>query len=377
MTIFFGSHSTFGRPLNSLAQARPPAVNRAGRNDRKRRLTIRGVPFVTFAMLAACFACARQTPMQSGATSVIEKSEPNQPCDLGTKVRYLADSSFHPDWYAALPPESSFPPGSPDYARTLTEVFKIASVDFKKTLCRLNVIYITPTPNSWGWMYRPTGWRAVALSTGLWHKETYSGYETDLTRSVLPKSEFTYTNAEPNDNLVMAVLAALAHEVGHIAWYAEVPAHRPADFCGGNFFISWKANTVSPPPHWRELLTPSERDRIRHSEKWSSLHGRWPYLHSRTPNVDSIDASRTKGAEQLAYEWVSPGAPWASPFAAISPDEDFVETYKFKVLTTANPPLSSVQITVPGAETADIVRDYRVGNRRELKQKVDCISVDF
>jgi hypothetical protein len=67
----------------------------------------------------------------------------------------------------------------------------------------------------------------------LWNETSYTNYETDLTQSILPPSGsgVTYSNAQsclpsgvcrPIDNLTTALLAALAHEVGHIAWYVEV-----------------------------------------------------------------------------------------------------------------------------------------------------------
>jgi hypothetical protein len=72
---------------------------------------------------------------------------------------------------------------------------------------------------------------------------------------------------------------------------------------------------------------------------------------------------------------------WASLFAAMSPDEDFIETYKFKVLTdgSGGSPLTSATITVPhgmsgGSDgTANIVADYHNGARAELTAKVGCI----
>jgi hypothetical protein len=60
----------------------------------------------------------------------------------------------------------------------------------------------------------------------------------------------------------------------------------------------------------------------------------------------------------------------------MSPDEDFVETYKFEILTTAKTPLTSVLITVPST-TANIVVDYFSGGKSELARKVGCIPVSF
>src|SRR5205814_910274 len=98
----------------------------------------------------------------------------------------------------------------------------------------------------WGWLQSvPTGTygRLVALSAGLWATANYSGYETALMRSLLPQP-ITYSNAQScspagsancvslDGDMTIAVLAALAHEVGHIGWYAVVdPLSDPTTFC--------------------------------------------------------------------------------------------------------------------------------------------------
>ena len=360
---------------------------------------IRSALLVAAAILAAATAaCTPPPPAPPPPTPIAAAAT----CPDGTSflksVSYLT-TPFSPAPGLPLPPSGPLPapgPGVPDYAGALAAAFNAASPAFQKTLCSLDAVFVNAVPcaspaaclaSSWGWWQsRPTTphGRVVALSAGLWNEPDYSHYETDLTQSLLPTSGVAYAGAQscsaagvcrPIDDLATALLAALAHEVGHIAWYVVVPQAQPASFCGGKFFTGWRAGSVTPPPRWRELLTLPARDNIRHGNG-----GKWPYIHSQPPQLDSIDhpGPGGPGTNSLIYSLLAPSQPWASLFATISPDEDFVETYKFAVLTTANPPLTAVTITVPGAGAADIVQDYLVpGRKPSLVTKVGCVPVAF
>ena len=87
----------------------------------------------------------------------------------------------------------------------------------------------------------------------------------------------------------------------------------------------------------------------------------------------------TRAADFLE-ELYRPAQPWASYFAAISPDEDFVETYKFYVLTNAQSvtslnegPLTSLPIQIAG-NPHDIPSDYLAGKKPLLSSQTQCIA---
>lgn len=324
-----------------------------------------------------------------------------------SKVGYYIDPSFHPVKNGALPITSMLPT-SPNYIGSLGDAFCEAPAAFQQVLSSLDGIYINATPctsgsncfdASWGWLRKQGGntKRLVALSSSLWNTD-YVTYETLLTQAILPKSGVTYSNAQsctaagvcsPVNNVATTLLAALAHEVGHIRWFDWVN-NSPAKYCSPNFFVnSWTPPYRQPPPgatggYWRELLTPGNRSYLRG-------HGYFLDMHLNPPQIDDID-NQLPGSvaqNQLIYQLLVPPltrpSPWASLFAAMSPDEDFVETYKFKVLTdnytatTSRHPLTSVSITVPnglgpGSDgTVDIVAAYRIGARAYLAAKVGCI----
>lgn len=328
-------------------------------------------------------------------------------CDASSfksKIFYYESSTWAAAPGASPPPTVNFPTDH-DYRADLGEAYCAASPDFQRALSTLDAVYVDGAPcpsreneecfqGSWAWKQSqprpgPNG-RIIGLSRAFWtgvhSSPIYSQYETDLMRSLLPGSEIGYAGAAPVDNFATALLAALAHEMGHLAYYTVVdPLTDPTSFCSGNFFGNpakpSDAPWVTPVHHaprddlgrpWRRFQTLAERDKL-----WST--GRWKDRHKKPPHIRDIDHP-SPGANPVASQidaLVSTPAPWASPFAAMSPDEDFVETYKFKVLTTAVQPLSAVTITVPGAGAEDIVSDYRNNLKPKLAAKVDCIPIVF
>jgi hypothetical protein len=68
--------------------------------------------------------------------------------------------------------------------------------------------------------------------------------------------------------------------------------------------------------------------------------------------------------------------PWASYLASLSPDEDFVETYKLNVLLSSlqNLPLSITFGNGNSASQKDIVADVIAGRKTALSNKINCIQ---
>jgi hypothetical protein len=344
-------------------------------------------------ILATSFACApAQTPPPPPPPMAAA-------CNVNTflgKVRLLS-VPFAPAPGAAAPNGTPLPTNSP-YSQGLIDAFNTASGAFQQQLCKLDQVYINqsicsdpdkcPVPgDSWGWSQsKPTigKGRILALSAGLWsyatHQTPYADYETDLMQSVMPLSGANYSGANV-EGFPLVVLSALAHEMGHILWY-EVVTHYPGatrtyadpkSFCNGAFFqTSW--SLVTAPPQWRVLLTPAQRYRF-----WGRTN--WPNMHKLVPHVRDIDNPGTSIRAQLIYGLFAASQPWPSAFGAVAPDEDFVETYRFKILTSElNTPVTSVTITIPippnGPAQANVAADYTKGLKPDLGTKVKCVP-DF
>lgn len=349
-------------------------------------------------LVGSCFGCVPPPPPQT-----IAVSPPPPPVRVMNCDKALFQSKILYETTPVMPTRGSTPPttgdtfpSSPDYKGDLGTAFDAASDQFRARLCGLDGIYVQNS-DSWGWQQKQNvtfgNGRIVAISASLWSgPPTYSQYETDLLRRVLPKQDAYYSNAmscdnsvPPNclsvDNMATKLLAVLAHEVGHIRWRdpALINHAQPGNFCGGLFYGSWK-NPVHAQLRWRNLLTRNERDIVRGN-------GYWRDAHKGTPHIDTIDDDVDHGVDpsQLVADLFAPTQPWASGLAAISPDEDFVETYRFTVLTTARTPLTSVVATFPGTNpgSQNIPADYFSAltganpAKQNLVDKVSCIPTSL
>jgi hypothetical protein len=272
------------------------------------------------------------------------------------------------------PPEPSATNNVPPKALTdIQAAFNIAPGFFQKELCTLDHIYIDTDPNSinplaWGIRERlhPSGTgsgqaKHIGLSATLWsilaasNKPPYETYENWVLGALLtprPPNENQWLNGltysaspdpAPLDSTstpnALAALGLLAHEMGHIWWWEKQVRDYACPADGSHFYqFSWGKSQVAHGFHRfgradesnRTVYRPDNRDvadALRYGDHPYPIPAR--YLNS-------------------IY-----GGEWASLFASVSLDEDFVETHKLWVLTapdTTNPnrhPLTSLSITIP------------------------------
>ena len=367
----------------------------------KRNVLLLGVG--VFAALS--FAC---TPIVTSPASPVagSLSLPSSctATDFLNKVSFLTNPPVISQGGLSVTPGAALPSS---YVAGLTGLFNAAPPKFQQVLCRagasppsgvapdigLDLVYVIGScagpacfGSSEGWWHQTsTGGhqRIVELSSSLWN-DNYSGYETALTRSLLPQSGITYSSANIDNVAGMALLAALAHEVGHIRWY-EWGLSNPASYCGGGFFVGWDLHKTKfqPPPganggYYREFLNLAARNKVRPPPPPPGPpHQGYPYVHGGGPQIDDVD-NAPHGASQNAVLhkllWPPLTSPWPSLFAALSPDEDFVETYKLKVLLAASPPLNSVSLAIPPFKPLDIPQELAANSRPPLAGKLACIS---
>jgi hypothetical protein len=348
---------------------------------------------------SASLLCAGIIIILTSFTSAPAQTPPPPPVAVCNAATFLGNvqvlsTPFAPSPGAPAPQGAPLSPNSP-YTQGLFNAFNTAAPAFQQQLCNLDRVYINqaicanpdncPVPgDSWGWAQsRPNVGKGhiVALSAGLWsyasHPTPYADYETDLLQTMLPLPGANYSAANV-DNFSLVLLSALAHEMGHILWYVAVtpyphgqPAPDPKDFCNGTFFpVSW--SLVTAPPQWRVELTPAQRYRL-----WGRTN--WPNLHRFAPHVRDIDNSGILPyRQQQIYGLFAANQAWPSAFGTVSPDEDFVETYRFKILTSElTTPVTSVTITIPMSQAppgiANVAADYARGLKPDLAAKVRCI----
>jgi hypothetical protein len=233
----------------------------------------------------------------------------------------------------------------------------------------------------------------ISISAALWPGGkpalAFNDYQARLLRAFRGGSNATVGIATPNASW-MTVLAAMAHELGHVRWATTTikNAGGSSDFrrlqqCsrqmipGSNdFFFAWQYpndNFLELPRgrRWRDFV---ERDTAGGRE----------IDHTFAPTLDDLKGANPNAALFALYQ---DNQPWASLFGAQTADEDFVETYVMYVLTGYSPAphpandsfaanlLKSMPLNVPGHGTIDLP-DGLVNKRKSaLQNKMSCIPI--
>jgi hypothetical protein len=170
-------------------------------------------------LTVACFACAPLPPPPPPSPP-----PPGQPvvCKAVANIGMLP-ASFDPTNSNSTPPSTG---PATSFQADIQAAYNAAPL-FQNQLCGLDGIFVTAGPQSWGFRNRTDGKRYIAISTTLWSGNpptaiTLDQYENRVfgpplswTPQIDSSSPPTYLPATPND---LTVLAALAHEFGHVLW---------------------------------------------------------------------------------------------------------------------------------------------------------------
>lgn len=314
-------------------------------------------------------------------------------CDIAGKVAELAPGFAPVDYGNCKPgPACSFR-GPRDYiskvsaaaqakdAELIVAAYNAAPPFFQAALCRVDHIYIdTDTknpakPSVWGMRERINPDENnqprihIGIAKGLLadiakRPKPYAAYENQLAAALLAPSPMapakslaplSYT-ASPDpakgpQPAAIAVLAILAHEMGHIVWWER-------DVGAGDFpAISWTGKSVQHGFHEfgvADPQNPPQRPPVKTDVQYGLRYG--------TPAQVAADLQKVYSGE------------WASLFATVAADEDFVETYKLVVLTdpgggAGRQALTSLKVTIPGAAGADVLANLNGDTKLAQKAK--------
>jgi hypothetical protein len=269
----------------------------------------------------------------------------------------------------ALPSGSGTPPDQ--YCTSLQDAYnaasKSASAPFQQQLDALTNVFIDKTANcanqaacsqnAWGFRDTATNNTYVALPAGLWDQSTnqlptYSQFEAYLVSALLgnipvANLPITITPNSGADTQTMTVLAALAHEMGHIEWWWKYPLGPSS---GGLY--SFMCLNSSFPKYFADITWSYyvKNDPFRYFGLESSGNATEDGVDKKKLKKDLGNATLKNADLKQIYN-----GKWASIFATVAPDEDFVETYKLWALTTAqNQPLTSLTIGWQGS-SPDVV----------------------
>jgi hypothetical protein len=287
------------------------------------------------------------------------------------------------------------PTGSPlsdPYARDLATAWEAAATDFRNLLCGLKAVFINPCAAtmctdsevlaSWGYRERPSQVgnqgpfnKYIALSAGIWsgsNPRSLDDYENRINNSIVGWKRFRFNTANANFGS-QSVLAALAHEYGHVLLYEKHKADSNGNFdytkfCPSGFNQTWTNRAA--PPNFRKFgrIDPNSQ----HAPIADSAGDSIAELLSDTINDDVASAL------PILRNLLTGDAGWASLFSAFSPDEDVVESFVFYVLISSTKPVTSFKLTVLGADgvnyadVGDVYGEYGAGTKKVLAKKIKC-----
>ncbi len=341
-------------------------------------------------LAAACFACVPLAPPPSGGVVLAPAILPApRTCDASPFVSkvFTLSSTYAPVAGTYQAPLGVKPVGDP-FKSDLAAAYCMAPPAFQQQLLELNGVFITCTdPNncassgqdiSTSWGYRENAGNQsflqhtyIGLSAGLWPNGSlmsYSNYEYNIFNDLLMGASLPVTikatDSTGNDPTTMTVLAALAHELGHIySWKLGVD-----DFaCGGSYFadISWLHADKASQYHKFGVETP-----------YSNGKGNAPKTNRADKDKVLSDINNGNGQENKDLNNIYSGY-WASLFATVAPDEDFIETYKLWVLTSMQTqPLASLSVTIPTYVPVDMITLMNTAGK-DLNKKRNWVSNCF
>lgn len=270
--------------------------------------------------------------------------------------------------------------------------WKAAPRRFADALCSLAGIFIltgtSDLTESWGYRETPrqqaqTGLafprRYIGLSATLWPSNTpmtLGVYETGLIQALTGWGNSNLKFDEPTQPFSgQMVLAALAHEFGHILFHDLYnPTTKDFDFdnfCGDSLHIGWR--DYDHRDRFRDFMEQDGEQNLRSNARLTQLQA-------------AVSQQLWRKAQTLIGNVHAARSRWASLFATFSPEEDFVETFRLFILThpsLANK-LTSLKLHIPRAATTatgdityDLPADLAADNKPVLKRKMNCFIERF
>ena len=214
----------------------------------------------------------------------------------------------------------------------------------------------------------------ISISQQVWNSMTttpYATYETSILNSLLNNpplplpsvtqwmGQLSYAaypdpapSPAPSTPNAIAVLAILAHEIGHILWWDKNVGNRTCVKASQSRFsnYSWPSNQVAHGFHRLGQQDKQNRTTDRPDKDDVLLDFRYDNPPGSSNYPDAV--------ADLQTMYLSGN--WASLFATVSVDEDFIETYKLWILTNINNlgPITSLHINIPSLSAIDILSRF-------------------
>jgi hypothetical protein len=283
----------------------------------------------------------------------------------------------------------------------LLTAYNAAPAFFQTQLCNLNGIFVTQGPQSWGYRDINTGARYIAISMSLWGTSgpiTLDQYQNKVFDSLnwntsVDQTPPTYLPASPN-NGTTTIIAALAHEFGHVLWYDILVVRDgtgtpfTGKFCN-KILTDYLENGVRvpywsnlPPVVWRgfEDLDPNPPDI---PDDPNDRPGSDPDKTEAKAEkmVKALRHGNTYGAHRRLWRILAFGRPFPSLLGAFSANEHFVEAFTLYTLRHAPTPLTSLRLQVSPGFVRDIPQDLSLPlsppnpqSRKRLRKVLECFD---
>jgi len=319
-------------------------------------------------LTGACFACA---PI---STAPIPPAPPPPPlaCDPQPflSIAYMLPAGFEPDPNKNQTLPSSNTPVVDPYKTDLGKAYCLAAPPFQQQLLGLTAVYIDQSPcaacvtKSWGLRERyHQNQTYVALSSGLWTNgvvPNYSAFEDSVVIPALLGAASPITIQANPDTSTMTVLTALVHELGHVKWWQDK--------------VEKKNSCANPPPgsppYFADYSWPvhdNATPKFQYFGKQRHYNPHHPHNGGNQPRngVDKDTLIADLGTPQLNQDLSTIyNGQWASIFATVTPDEDFIETY---VLVALIPAMAQTQgtylkVTLPDQSQRDLMSYFNNAN---------------
>jgi hypothetical protein len=348
-----------------------------------------------------CLVGSSCAPVPIGAPQSIRTTVAVPTCQMDAttfvqKKVFFLSSSFNPQQLKPYtPPSGPSIYGVQPYSDDIMAAYNAAPSFFQQELCGLDGVFIVQNScatnsctvadvvnNSWGFREHPPqippnqpAKRYIATSQQLWQRgqlPLLSTYETQRLRYlfhwpaayVAPLYPPAFSNVMP-DTGTMSVLAALAHEFGHVYWWDVFVPN-----AGGNITLtfnsfytkSWQNPPEIPYERWLNFGDVSNNYHLVDDINLTSLlHGILSGREYYTAVADILHGI-------YSGQWNGNNADngrWASALASFSTDEDFVETFQLGVLMQANRPLTHLPLTIYRQNKSPLVDDVPANLRNK------------
>jgi len=323
---------------------------------------------------AACFACV---PPVSPAPPV----NPASVCNVVANVQVVSPS-FNPTNAVGTP--STTGPASANIQAAILAAYADAPPFFRNQLCSLNGLYVTSDAQSWGYRDINNGSLYVALSTGLWGPSgsmTLDQYENrvfgpPLSWPLTDPNPPKYLTATPND-ATTTILAALAHEFGHIFWSQTLVSPRGSNpqssrFCDRILDGAWNGGPA--PGAWKafEDVDANPADILDDPSDPAPPGDPGPGEAKLLRMIKALQNGNVTRAHKILRRIMALGRPFPSLLGAYSADEQFVESFQLYTLLHAVAPLTSAPLQVSPGVVVDV--PATLSSRPKLTKVLSCFD---